>query len=98
MVRLSGRLAPNRHVRTKNQIRVFDRQKFISDGGCRQRVAEQILSKFPSLRSQPNSISEMAESLAKVVLEAEAKEVQTPPTSHTQTPLVRVRGTVVAFK
>ena len=31
MVRLSGRFAPNRHVRTIKQIRPFDRQKFRSD-------------------------------------------------------------------
>ena len=79
MVRLSGRFAPNRNVRTKKQIRPFDRQKFRSDGDCRQRVVEQILSKLPSLLSQPNSISEMAESLAKVVLDAIAKEVPPPP-------------------
>ena len=77
-VRLSGRFAPNRHVRTIKQIRPFDRQNFRSDEDCRQRVVEQILSKLLSLPGQPSSTSEMAESLVKVVLDAVAKEAPLP--------------------
>ena len=36
MVRLSGRIVPDRHVRSKKQIRPFDRQKCRSDRDCRQ--------------------------------------------------------------
>ena len=79
MVRISGRFAPNRHVRTKNEIRPFDRQKFRSDGDCRRRVMTRILSKLPFLPPQPNSISEMAESFADIILDAVAKEVPPPP-------------------
>ena len=79
MVRLSSRFAPNRHVRAKKQTRLFDRQKFRSDGDCRQRIVEHTLSKLPSLPSQPNIISEMAESFAKVVPDAVAKEPPPPP-------------------
>ena len=32
---LSGRIAPNRRIRTKKQIQPFDRQKFRSYGDCR---------------------------------------------------------------
>lgn len=79
MVRLSGRFAPNRRVRTKNKIRPFDRQKFRSDGDCRQRVVARVLSKLPFLPSQPKSISEMAESFADAILDAVAKDVPPPP-------------------
>ena len=57
MVRLSGRIAPNRRIRTKKQIQPFDRQKFRSDGDCRQRVVARIMSKLPELPLQPNRIS-----------------------------------------
>ena len=70
MVRLSGRIAPNRRIRTKKQIQPFDRQKFRSDGDCRQRVVARIISKLPDLPLQPKSISEMAESFTKVILDA----------------------------
>ena len=66
-------------MRTINQIGHLDRQKFRSDGDCRQRVVEQILSTLQSLPFQPNRISEMADSLANVVLDAVAKEVPPPP-------------------
>ena len=49
MVRLSGRIAPNRCIRTKNQTQPFDRQKFRSDRDCRQRVVARIISKLPDL-------------------------------------------------
>ena len=75
MVRLSGRIAPNRRIRTKKQIQPFDRQKFRSEGDCRQRVD----SKLPDLPLQPNSISEMAESFTKVIIEAVKADVPPPP-------------------
>ena len=55
MVRLSGRIAPNRRIRTNNQIQPFDRHKFRSEGDCRQRVVARIISKLPDLPLQPNS-------------------------------------------
>ena len=79
MVLRSGRIAPNRHVRTIKQIRPFDRQKVRSDGECRQRVFARIIFKLPDLPSQPNSISEMAESFTKVILDAVEPEVPPPP-------------------
>ena len=79
MVRPSGRTAPNRRIRTNNQIQPFDRQKFRPDGDCRQRVVAQIMSKFPDITLQPSSISEMAESFTKVNLNAVEAEV--PPLS-----------------
>ena len=45
----------------------------------RQRMVEQILSLLPSLPSQLNSVSEMAVSIAKDVLDAVAEEVPPPP-------------------
>ena len=79
MVRLSGRIAPNRRIRTNNQIQPFDRQKFRPDGDCRQRVVSQIMSKFPDITLQPSSISEMAESFTKVNLNAVEAEVPPSP-------------------
>ena len=66
----------------KNHVWPFDRQKFRPDGDRRQREVEQIFSKLPSLPSQSNSLSEMAESLAKVVLDEVTKKVP-PPTRRT---------------
>ena len=79
MVRFSGRIAPNRRIRlrTTKQIQPFDRQEFRSDGDCRQRVVARIISKLPDVPLQPSSISEMAESFTKVILDAVEAEV--PP-------------------
>ena len=66
MVRLSGRIAPNRRIRAKKQIQPFDRQKFLSDGDCRQRVVARIISNLPDLPLQANAISAMAESFTNV--------------------------------
>ena len=77
MVRLSGRIAPNRRIRTNNQIQPFDRHKFRSEGDCRQRVVARIISKLPDLPLQPNSISEMAEFFTKIILDA--VETKVPP-------------------
>ena len=79
MVRLSRRIAPNRGIRTKKQIQHSDRQKFRSDEDCRQRVVARIISKLPDLPLQPNSISEMAESFTKVIIDAIEAEVPSPP-------------------
>ena len=98
MVRLSGRFAPHRHVRTKNQIRPFDRQKFRSDEECRQRVVEQILSKPPSLPSQPGSTSEMVEYVAEVILDAVVKEAPPPPRHTHKLGWCESAETAAAFK
>ena len=66
-------------LRTKKQNQPFDRQKFRSDGDCRQRVVARIISKLPDLPLQPNSISEMAESFTKVILDTVEAEVPPPP-------------------
>ena len=69
MVRLGGRIAPNRRIRTKKQIQPCDRQKFRSDGDFRQRVVARMNSKLPDLPLAATSISEMTESFAKVILD-----------------------------
>ena len=61
----------------RKQIQTFDRQKFRSDGDCRQRVFARIISKLPNLPLQPNSISEKDQSFTKVILDAVEAEV--PP-------------------
>ena len=96
-VRLSGHFAPNRQVRTIKQIRLFDRQKFRSED-CRQRVVKQILSKLPSIPSQPRSTYDMAESLAKVVLDAVAKDVPPPPRRTHKVGWCEFAETSAAFK
>ena len=68
MVRLSGRISPNRRIPTKKQIQPFDLQKLRSDGDCGRRVVARIISKLPDLPLQPNRISEMAESFTKLLL------------------------------
>ena len=68
MVRFSGRIAPNRRIRTNKQIQPFDRQKFRSDGDCRQRVVARIISKLPDLSLQSYSISEMPSPSPKLFL------------------------------
>ena len=80
---LSGRFAPNRHVRTKKKIRPFHRQMYRPDGDCRRRVIGRILSKLPFLHSQSNIISEMAESFADVTLESERKRYDLHLVAHT---------------
>ena len=79
MLLLSGRIAPNRHVPTKNQIRPSDRQEFRSDVDCRQRVVAWIISKLPDLPLQPISISEMVESFTKDIIDSVEPEVPPPP-------------------
>ena len=77
MVCLSGRVAPNRHVQTKKQIRPVDRQKFRSDEDCKQGLVARNISKLTDLPLQPNSISEVAGSFTKGILDAVEAEV--PP-------------------
>ena len=68
MVRFSGRIAPNRRVRTKTHIQPFDRHKLRSNGDCSKRVVARIISKLLDLALQSNSIYEIAESFTKVIL------------------------------
>ena len=79
MVRLIGRIAPNRLIRTKKQFQPFDRQKFRSGGDCRQGAVARIISKITDIPLQPNSISEMAESFTKVIFNAVEAAVPPPP-------------------
>ena len=53
------------------------------------RVVARIISKLPGLPLQPNSISEIAESFTKVILDAVEIEVAPPTTSHAQTRVVQ---------
>ena len=79
MVRLSDRTAPNRRTRRKTQMQPLDLQQFLPDGACRQQVHAAIIFKLPDVPSQPNRISEMAESPTKDILDALEAEVPPPP-------------------
>ena len=81
-------LVPTNFGMYKNCFGISSFQKFRSDGDCRQRVVARIISKLPDLPLQPNSISEMAESFTKVILDAVEAEVPPPP-RRTQTRVVR---------
>ena len=61
-------------------------------------MVARIIPKRPDLPLQPNSISEMAESLAKVVLDAAAKEVNPPPRRSHKLAWCESAETSAAFK
>lgn len=96
MVRLSGRIARDRHGKTEKQTRPFERRKFRSDGACRQRIAARTIPRLLGLPSQPNIISEMAESLAQYIIDVVSSgRSTTPTTSHTQYRVVRASGNLI---
>ena len=76
MVRLSGRIVPNRSIRTKIKV-----QHFVVSNWRRLQAASSCAddSKLPDPPLQPNSTSEMAESFTNVVFYAVEEEIPPPP-------------------
>ena len=78
-VRFGARIAPNRRVMTAKITRHFDGQKLKSDGDSRERVVNRFVANLPEQPTQPNTISEMAGSFTKTLLDAVEAEVPPPP-------------------
>ena len=68
-VRLSGRFAPNRRARKAPRAGQFDRQLFMSDGKCRQRVIAKVVSTL-NQSVQPRSTSGLFALFTPTILKA----------------------------
>ena len=67
-------MAPNNRILVANPIRQFDRQKFRSDGDCRERAVDGIVANFPKQPTQPVSYIELSTKPLSHVTESSSRQ------------------------
>ena len=82
-VRLIGYFAPDRKARKAPKGRQLDRQLFISDGLCRERVVTRVVSTL-NQPFQPRDITGMVDLFTTVINAVEAKVPPQAPILHLQ--------------
>ena len=96
-VRLSGRFAPNRRTRKVPRAGQSDRQLFMPDGKCRQRVIARVVSTL-NQSVQPRSTSGLVAVFTTPILKAVEVEVPSVPRRQRKRGWCESAETPAAFK